>query len=135
MRVVFDTNALVSAALLSRSVSRLAFNRVLESGVLLTSSPCLAELNDVLHRRKFSRYLTPFEADLFINQYSLTATVVEVTTTVRDCRDDRDNKFLEVAIDGRADCIVSGDEDLLILDPYRGIFILNPGSFLSWIEK
>jgi hypothetical protein len=131
MKLVFDTNALISAALLSRSVPRQAFDKAFANDELLTSEACLAELNEVLHRKKFSRYLTPFEADLFINQYSLTATLVAVQTVVSDCRDVRDNKFLELALDGGADCIVSGDQDLLVLTPYRGISIVTPSDFLN----
>lgn len=132
MRLVFDTNALVSAALLAHSVPRQAFDKAFAQGELLTSEACLAELNEVLHRKKFVRYLTPFEAHLFINQYSLTATLIDVKTVVTDCRDVRDNKFLELALDGKADCIISGDQDLLVLTPYRRIAIVTPSEFLNW---
>ena len=133
MRFVFDTNTLVSAALFTRSIPRQAFDSALSRGELLTSESCLAELNQVLHRPKFARYLTPFEADLFINQYSLKVTSVSVNSSVSDCRDLKDNKFLELAIDGQAACIISGDQDLLVLHPYQGISIFSPTDFLSWL--
>ena len=56
---------------------------------------------------------------------------VEVTTVVTDCRDVKDNKFPELAIDGQAECIVTGDKDLLVLHPYRNISILTPNAFLE----
>ena len=56
--------------------------------------------------------------------------LVEITTSVTACRDDKDNKFLELAVSGNAD-IVSGDEDLLVLNPFRGIPILTPRNFLD----
>lgn len=135
MIFVFDTNILVSAALFFQSAPRQAFDIAISRGVLLTSEACLAELNQVLHRPKFARYLTPLEADLFINQYSLKVTSVTVSSSVSDCRDLKDNKFLELAIDGRATCIVSGDQDLLVLHPYQGISIISPIDFISWMDK
>ena len=134
MRFVLDTNTLVSAALMAKSIPRQAFDMALNKGELLTSESCLAELNQVLHRPKFARYLTPFEADLFINQYSLKATVVTISSSITDCRDLKDNKFLELAIDGIANCIVTGDQDLLVLHPYRTLSIVTPFAFLSWVS-
>ncbi|WP_288426181.1 putative toxin-antitoxin system toxin component, PIN family [uncultured Spirosoma sp.] len=133
MRFVFDTNTLVSAALFSRSLPRLAFDSAFKRGELLTSEACLAELDEVLHRTKFTRYLTALEADLFVNQFSLKATSIIVTSSLADCRDQKDNKFLELAVDGDAVCIITGDQDLLVLHPYRDLAILNPVDFLRWI--
>ena len=135
MRFVLDTNLLISAALFAQSVPRRTFDQALQRGTLLTSEACLAELNQVLHRPKFARYLTPFEADLFINQYSLIAELVVVTSSLPDCRDPKDNKFLELAIDGQATCLISGDQDLLVLHPYREIQILTPAEFLGWLSN
>lgn len=132
MRFVMDTNTLVSAALMAKSTPRQAFDAALNRGELLTSESCLAELNQVLHRPKFARYLTPFEADLFINQYSLKATVVTVSSSITDCRDLKDNKFLELAIDGAANFIITGDQDLLVLHPYLAVSIVTPVDFLNW---
>ncbi len=133
MRFVFDTNTLVSAALFANSIPRQAFDAAISRGISLTSESCLAELNQVLHRPKFARYLTAFEADLFISQYSLKTTHIVVTSSVTDCRDFKDNKFLELALDGQATCVISGDQDLLVLHPYRTIAILTPLDFLAFI--
>jgi uncharacterized protein len=57
---------------------------------------------------------------------------VQVTHPVQGCRDTRDDKFLEVAFNGQADAIISGDADLLELNPFRGIPILSPREFLSY---
>jgi predicted nucleic acid-binding protein len=57
--------------------------------------------------------------------------LVDVTERVAACRDPKDDKFLELAVSGRASCIVSGDKDLLALHPFRGIAILNPAAFLT----
>jgi predicted nucleic acid-binding protein len=57
---------------------------------------------------------------------------VTILSPVRACRDPRDDKFLEVAVHGRADAIVTGDRDLLDLNPFRGIAILTPAEYLEW---
>ena len=129
--VVFDTNGLVSAALLSHSVSRRAFEKAYQQCRLLTSIACLTELTDVLHRPKFAKYITPFEASLFINRYTLAAHIMPITLVITDCRDAKDNKFLEVAICGEASYILTGDTDLRDLNPYKGISIVTPGEFLA----
>ncbi len=133
MRFVFDTNTLVSAALFSRSLPRLAFDSTFKRGEVLTSEAYLAELDEVLHRAKFTRYLTALEADLFVNQFSLKATSIVVTISLSDYRNQKDNKFLELAVDGDAVCIITGDQDLLVLHPYCDLAILNPVDFLRWI--
>ncbi|QJD80617.1 putative toxin-antitoxin system toxin component, PIN family [Spirosoma rhododendri] len=129
--IVFDTNGLVSAALLAQSVSRRAFDKAYQHGQLITSAACLAELTDVLHRPKFSRYLTPVEADLFISRYAGVTLSTHIHLTIDDCRDKKDNKFLETAVCGEADYIITGDLDLLCLHPFRGISIITPADFLE----
>jgi predicted nucleic acid-binding protein len=54
-----------------------------------------------------------------------------VTEVVTDCRDPKDNKFLELAVSGRATHIVTGDPDLLTLHPFRGVAIMTAQAFLS----
>lgn len=126
---VFDTNALISALLLKNSVSRQAFDEALKAGKILISSATIAELNDVLKREKFEKYITEEERVQFLTAFVREAKLVEVTETVTDCRDPKDNKFLELAVSGNAVCIVSGDKDLLDLQPFRGIPIVPPREF------
>ena len=96
MRVVMDTNAVVSAALLPRSVPRQAFDRALEHGTFLISSATIAELNDVLRRPRFDKYVHEDERLEFLATLVRDAELVEVTVVVTDCRDAKDNKFLDV---------------------------------------
>ena len=56
---------------------------------------------------------------------------VQTPTSIRACRDPKDDKFLEVAVHGSADVIVTGDSDLLDLHPFRGIAILTPADYLN----
>ena len=134
LRFVLDTNAIVSALLLRHSVSRQAFDLALTSGDVLLSLDVITELNDVLKRDKFDKYITEEERMQFLAVLVKEATLVEITETITECRDPKDDKFLELAINGKAACIVSGDKDLLILTPFREIPILTPAEFLahSW---
>lgn len=131
MRFVFDTNVVVSAALLVGTVARQAFDQALDDGSILISVPVLLELAEVLSRKKLDNYLLEEERMRFLVALLKDAELVEINEVVTDCRDVKDNKFLELAVSGKADCIVSGDEDLLILNPFRGIPVLTPREFLS----
>jgi putative PIN family toxin of toxin-antitoxin system len=130
-RFVFDTNAIISAALLKRSVSRKAFDKALEEGELLVSVETIDELDRVLERQEFAKYVTEDERMEFLAVLLREAKLTQVTVYVGECRDPRDNKFLELAISGNADCIVTGDQDLLVLHPFRGIHIVSPHDFLE----
>lgn len=128
---VFDTNVLISALLLKNSVSRLAFDKAVANGRLLISLETIDELNDVLKRPKFDRYVTEKERRQFVATLVQDAELVTITQQITICRDPKDDKFLELAISGEADCIVSGDKDLLSLHPFQGIAIVRPDAFLN----
>jgi len=128
---VLDTNTVVSALLLPRSITRQAFDHAFTIGSVLASQTTLDELDDVLRRPKFDRYVKEEGRLRFLATYIGDIQIVEVRITITDCRDAKDNKFLELAVSGMAKCIVSGDRDLLELAPYRGIAILSPNEFLQ----
>jgi uncharacterized protein len=113
-RFVFDTNATVSAALIKRSISHRAFDKALDGGKLLVSAKTIEELNDVLGRPDFAKYLTEEERLEFLTVLLRETELVAVANHVDACRDARDNKFLELAVSGGADCIIGGDQDLLV---------------------
>ena len=131
VRVVMDTNVAVSAVLLPRSVPRQAFDRALEHGTVLISSATVAELNDVLRRPQFDKYVHEDERLEFLAILVRDTGLVAVTDVMTDCRDPKDNEFLELALSGKTTHIVSGQEDLLVLHPFRGVLILTPQAFLA----
>lgn len=131
MRCVFDTNVLVSASLLPDSKPRQALDRALREGKVLLSFAALAELYEVLSKRKFRRYIEEVDIRSFLAVLTRETQWVDVDARVTACRDPNDNKFLELAVSGRATHIVTGDADLLVLNPFRGIQILPPHSFLE----
>jgi putative PIN family toxin of toxin-antitoxin system len=130
-RFVFDTNVVISALLLKRSVARQAFDKATQIGKLLVSRVTVEELNDVLRRKGFEKYVTEEERMEFLSAFVRDGVLVEIIERVMVCRDPKDDKFLELAINGKASCIVSGDEDLLVLHPFRGIAIVTPREFLE----
>ena len=91
----------------------------------------MEELLVTLNKTKFKKYIRPKDRFVFINRIMRKAIFVEVNHKINECRDPKDNKFLELALSGKADCIISGDEDLLILNPFRGIPILTANEFLD----
>jgi putative PIN family toxin of toxin-antitoxin system len=130
-RVVIDTNVFVSAIFLPLSTPRRAVDWVLDRGVLLFSEAALSELAEVLSREKLDRYVSFADRESFLRQLSGTVEFVPIIHRVRECRDPKDDKFLEVALNGRADLILTGDADLLTMHPWRGITILSPADYLK----
>jgi len=130
-RVVLDTNTLISRLLSRHSVPAKAVDLAIADHQILTSEATLIELADVLGRAKFDPYVTIGERQEFLRSFDRIAERIEVVRPIRACRDPRDDKFLELALDGEADIIVTGDDDLLVLDPFRGVSILTPARFLQ----
>lgn len=131
MPVVLDTNVLVSGALLPRSTTGKVFEFAVFQDSLLFSEPTLSELRAVQSRPKFQRYLDLVRRDRFIARCIEASSVVEIHRRISACRDPDDDKFLEVAVNGGARCIVTGDADLLALHPFEGIAIMPPSDYLA----
>lgn len=130
-RVIVDTNILISATLRPFSVPRALVTAVLTHHVVLFSRETYAEVSDRILRPKFDPYASRRERLHFLETLFSASEWVSVHTTVMDCRDPDDNTFLALALDGTADAIVTGDQDLLSLHPYGRVSILTPSSFLA----
>jgi uncharacterized protein len=126
LRIVVDTGVIVSAILLPLSVPRQAFDLARLSGRLLISEATVIELDEVLRRDKFNKYLSEEKRLEFLKSFVNEAEQVEVTDVVTACRDAKDNKFLELALSGKASHIISSDNDLTSLHPFQGIQIVAP---------
>lgn len=130
-RFVFDVNVIISAVLLPGSKPESALRKAQDLGELLVSESIWLELEQVLARPKFNRYITLEERNDFLVDLSETVQFIKVTEQINECRDPKDNKYLELAVSGKAECIVTGDDDLLVLNPWRGIEILTVQEFLE----
>ena len=135
-RAVVDTNVLISAVLQIEGQPR----RVLDvmrrcNGMLLFSDETYRELRSRLRRPKFNRYVSQATRAVYLAQLMTVSEWVSITNAKLGCRDPDDDKFLETALIGDADCIITGDRDLLEMSPFHGIVILSPSDFLNQSES
>ncbi|BFM41139.1 putative toxin-antitoxin system toxin component, PIN family [Synechocystis sp. LKSZ1] len=133
MRYVFDTNVIISALLFEKSKPAQALRYALVKGEVLLSLDLLEELNEVLGRERFNRYLTSEEREEFLEALVERAVLVEITENVKACRDPKDDKVLELALNGNAQYIISGDRDLLVLNSFRNTLVITVDEFLKII--
>lgn len=117
--------------LLPDSKPRHALNLALRKGRVLVSFAALAELHEVLSRKRFRRYVGEEEIRSFLAALTREAQWVDVDVKITACRDPKDNMFLELAVSGHATHLITGDSNLLALNPFQGIRILPPHSFLE----
>src|SRR5262245_61795829 len=130
-RVVVDTNVLISGLLSTTSTPAKALDRAVTTAQLVATTATVRELMTKLTSSKFDRYISREKRDALLLRLAPMLDIIEVVQRVQACRDARDDKFLEAAVNGRADVLVSGDKDLLTLHPFRGIDIVTPAAYLD----
>ncbi len=131
MRVVVDTNILVSFAIRPNPDFERLFDYLAGHGITLVSEETIAELFAVLSREAFRAYIPQESAIDYVEWYAGISESVVVTEKVAACRDPKDDKFLSLAVAGKADCVVSGDSDLLDMVAYQGIPVYRTAEFLK----
>ncbi len=132
MRVVFDNNVLISAGIFFESLPAKALLKSYKNKHdILSSKLTLAELRATFLSAKFDKYISLSNRIDFCESYAEISLIINPTTSIVACRDPKDNKYLELALSGKADCIITGDKDLLVLNPFRGISIITPKEFLN----
>lgn len=134
-RFVIDTNVLISALLFKSLVPFRAMELAERQGIILYSEATLKELERVLNRPKFDKYLERAEKEIFLQKFITVSLLVNITETIAVCRDEKDNKFLELAVSGHANIIITGDLDLLELNPFQSIEILTPDRFVDKLAR
>ena len=130
-RIVVDTNVLVSRLILPESVPAQALRRAELEARLLVSEATMYELADILSSPKLDRYVSLEDRKSFVQRLGQIAEFVPIIQLARECRDPKDDKFLEVALNGRADVIITGDADLLGMHPWREIAVLSPKIYVA----
>ena len=131
-RVVIDTNVLIGSLFFITSTPAKAVEKAVTKAQLVASTGTLRELIEKLLLPKFDRYVRRERRDALLQRVASLVEIIEVLQPIRASRDPNDDKFLEAAVNGRADVIVSGDADLPELHPFRGIEIMNPAAYLVW---
>jgi putative PIN family toxin of toxin-antitoxin system len=129
---IFDVNTLVSAFLVGSFKNNDAFRRALKIGLVITNHKIKKELTDVFLREKFDKYVS-LEERIGILSFLETQLIElkEPDEKIYACRDEKDNKYVELAVHYKASCIITGDKDLLVLHPFRNIPILSASDFLQ----
>jgi putative PIN family toxin of toxin-antitoxin system len=130
-RFVIDTNVLISALLFKTSVPFRVIELAETKGIILYSKTTLNELEQVLNRKKFNKYLSLEDRQVFLLKFISSSQLVSITENITVCRDEKDNKFLELAVSGNANVIVTGDLDLLVLTPFQAVEIVTPDMFIE----
>lgn len=129
MTLLLDTNVLV-AALIARGTCSDLLEHCVRQHVVISSTPLLNELRDVLERKCRQR---PLDARAAVKLFAETFTLVVPEALDQPiCRDADDDVVLATALRGDCVAIITGDQDLLVLDPFRGIHILSPSAFWRW---
>lgn len=134
MRIVLDTNVLISAILKANSIPAAAVRQACSVHVLLTSVAVQQELHRILCKPYFQRFVSE-EVLRKIDTMFAASELVIVTESIKACRDPMDDKFLELAVTGKADIIISGDKDLLSMTSYEGTRIITPAEFLITLHS
>ena len=133
MRVVLDTGILISGLISPRGTIADVLHALRDGKfTAIYSTAMIVEMIDVFGRPKIQTkyHIKPDDITALVNFIRLRGELVIPNQTVTACRDPKDNKFLEAALAGEADAIVTGDNDLLVLNPFEGVNILRPAEFL-----
>jgi putative PIN family toxin of toxin-antitoxin system len=130
-RVVIDTNVLISGLFSTTSTRALALERAITTAQLIATTDTLRELIETLLQPKFDRYVSAQRREELLRRLASLVEIIEVVQHVRASRDSKDDKFLEAAVNGRATVLLTGDRDLLDLNPFRGVAIVTPTEYLA----
>jgi len=128
---IIDTNTLVSALFSMNSSPGKALIKARETGTLLVSPETSDEYFAVFTRPKFDKYLSLHTRIAFLENILTHSLSIKLTETVTICRDPKDNMFLSLALSASADGVITGDKDLLILNPFNNIPIVSPAEFIA----
>ena len=132
-RCVVDTNVLISAFISDKGNPRKTVRHVLGSGVLLASTATFEEFDSRIRRPRISKHGSPDELEAYVGLLSGQAEFITVTESITACSDPDDNMFLELAVSGAADYIVTGNMKDFPPSPFQGIPILSPAEFVEMV--
>lgn len=133
-RIVIDTNVFISGLISTTSTRARVVNHAAAFGRLVATRDTLEELIATVSRSKFDAFLSRAKRQVALDRLVPLIEIVATVRIVQACRDPRDDMFLEAAVNGRADVIVTGDKDLLALHPFAGIRIVTPADYLASVE-
>ena len=124
VKCVVDTNVLISAAL-TKGVPFRIVEHLIKNNALIFSKETISELSSRITQSKFDKYVSAEDREAYVNNLILSADLVIIDNLIQGCRDRDDDKFLETAVKGDAQYIISGDQDLLTMHRFEGIDIVT----------
>ena len=134
LRVVIDNNIWISF-LIGKTLTGLSKNIINGQILILFSDDLFSELIEVLKRPKFKKYFSETAIEDLVSLLYKKVELIEITKHFEDCRDEKDNFLLDLAVSGHANYLVTGDADLLILNPFQGVEIISYQYFQNQILK
>ena len=134
LRLVIDTNILISGLMSVNSLPQQVFDYATSQAILLISDEVQSEIENVISRPKLQKYITLERRTKFLSELSQQVERVTIKQQIRACRDPKDDKFLDLAVCGEANYIITGDTDLLDLHPFQNISIIKAANFLTAVK-
>jgi uncharacterized protein len=128
---ILDTVVILHAMMSKTSGAYAALRKADNEGIIVVSDETLLELEEKIHHPKFDKYQSLQKRIAFFNSFRLFALNIPVRANVVACRDPKDDKFLSLGVEAEAMCIITRDEDLLVLNPFQGIPIVTTADFLQ----
>lgn len=130
LKLVIDTNILISAALSSQGAPAKLVQAALAHHSLVFSQVTFDELRTRLYRPKFDRYISLEFRESLLHDFNAAAHWVDIGEPAVDCRDRDDDKFIETALKAQARYLISGDNDLLEAAPLPVLQIISAAQAL-----
>ncbi len=132
-KVILDTNLWISFLISKRlsSIDNLIYNRKV---ILIFSNESIEEFLTVAKRPKFQKYFTDSDLEELLRIFDKYGQLVEVNIEIDECRDFKDNFLLSLAVESKADYLVSGDSDLLTLKRIKNTMIISWSNFTNKIK-
>ncbi|ARN77373.1 putative toxin-antitoxin system toxin component, PIN family [Nonlabens spongiae] len=132
-KIILDTNLWISF-LISKKFSQI--DKLIENKkvILIFSNELLEEFIDVVSRPKFKKYFSKKDIEKFLEYFDQFGKLVKVTSDIKICRDEKDNFLLNLSVDSKANYLITGDKDLLILEKIENTKILTFSEFIERTE-
>ncbi len=135
MRIVLDTNILVSALIVDGKQRALLNAIITKNHKLIVSRKIIEEFVKITAEPRIRKYVSRQEVERFLHDLSLVSKLIPVRSKVSAVRDQKDNPILAAAHDGNARYLVTGDDDLLTLKKFKRVKILKAGEMLTIFEQ
>lgn len=132
-KIILDTNLWISFLISNKfsQIDKLIENKKI---ILIFSNELLEEFIDVVSRPKFKKYFSKKDIEKILEYFEQFGELVKVKSEIKICRDEKDNFLLNLSVDSKADYLITGDKDLLILEKIEDTKIKTFSEFIELME-